>query len=39
MSMAAELGEGFWLVSEARETHITPRHASQAFFYGVFRRR
>jgi SAM-dependent methyltransferase len=38
-SMAAELGEGFSLVNQARETHSTPWNTSQAFFYGVFRRR
>ncbi len=37
-SMAADLGEGFSLIREARETHTTPWDASQAFFYGVFRR-
>ncbi|HKM52062.1 MAG: class I SAM-dependent methyltransferase [Isosphaeraceae bacterium] len=37
-SMAAELGEVFSLVREARETHTTPWGSSQAFFYGVFRR-
>jgi 2-polyprenyl-3-methyl-5-hydroxy-6-metoxy-1,4-benzoquinol methylase len=37
-SMAAELGEGFSLVNQARETHSTPWNTSQAFFYGVFRR-
>ncbi len=37
-SMAAELGEGFSLVREARETHTAPWGSSQAFFYGVFRR-
>lgn len=37
-SMAAELGEGFSLVREARATHTTPWGSSQAFFYGVFRR-
>lgn len=37
-SMAAELGEGFSLVNEARETHTTPWNTSQPFFYGVFRR-
>ena len=37
-SMAAELGEGFSLIKEARETHTTPWNTSQAFFYGVFRR-
>jgi 2-polyprenyl-3-methyl-5-hydroxy-6-metoxy-1,4-benzoquinol methylase len=37
-TMAAELGEAFSLVKEARETHTTPSGASQAFFYGVFRR-
>jgi hypothetical protein len=36
--MTAELGEGFSLIRQARETHTTPRNASQAFFYGVFRR-
>jgi ubiquinone/menaquinone biosynthesis C-methylase UbiE len=37
-SMAAELGEGFSLVGQAREMHTTPWNTSQAFFYGVFRR-
>jgi 2-polyprenyl-3-methyl-5-hydroxy-6-metoxy-1,4-benzoquinol methylase len=37
-SMAAELGEGFSLTREARETHATPWNTPQAFFYGVFRR-
>jgi ubiquinone/menaquinone biosynthesis C-methylase UbiE len=37
-SMVAELGEGFSLIQEARETHTTPWNTSQAFFYGVFRR-
>lgn len=37
-SMAAELGEGFSLVREARETHKTPWGSPQPFFYGVFRR-
>jgi 2-polyprenyl-3-methyl-5-hydroxy-6-metoxy-1,4-benzoquinol methylase len=37
-SMAAELGEGFSLTREARETHATPWDTPQAFFYGVFRR-
>ena len=37
-TMGAELGEGFSLVREARETHNTPWGSSQAFFYGVFRR-
>ena len=37
-SMAAELDEGFSLIRQARETHTTPWNASQAFFYGVFRR-
>lgn len=37
-TMGAELGEGFSLVREDRETHTTPWGASQAFFYGVFRR-
>jgi 2-polyprenyl-3-methyl-5-hydroxy-6-metoxy-1,4-benzoquinol methylase len=37
-TMAAELGEGFSLVKEAREAHTTPSGSSQAFFYGVFRR-
>ena len=35
-TMGAELGEGFSLVREARETHTTPWGSSQAFFYGVF---
>jgi SAM-dependent methyltransferase len=38
-TMAAELGEGFSLVMEARETHTTPWGSPQPFFYGVFRRR
>jgi SAM-dependent methyltransferase len=37
-TMGAELGGGFSLVREARETHTTPWGSSQAFFYGVFRR-
>jgi SAM-dependent methyltransferase len=37
-SLASELGEGFSLVREARETHTTPWGSSQPFFYGVFRR-
>jgi 2-polyprenyl-3-methyl-5-hydroxy-6-metoxy-1,4-benzoquinol methylase len=37
-TMGAELGEGFSLVREDRETHITPWGSSQAFFYGVFHR-
>jgi len=37
-TMGAELGEGFSLVREDRETHTTPWGSSQAFFYGVFRR-
>jgi hypothetical protein len=38
-TMGAELGEGFSLVREARERHTTPWGSSQAFFYGVFRRK
>jgi SAM-dependent methyltransferase len=38
-SMAAELGESFWLVKHASETHTTPWGSRQAFFYGAFRRR
>jgi 2-polyprenyl-3-methyl-5-hydroxy-6-metoxy-1,4-benzoquinol methylase len=38
-TLGAELGEDFSLVREARETHTTPWGSSQAFFYGVFRRR
>ena|SRR5689334_18556605 len=37
-SLASELGEGFSLVREARETHATPWGSRQAFFYGVFKR-
>lgn len=37
-TLSAELGGGFSLVREARETHTTPWGSSQAFFYGVFRR-
>lgn len=36
-SLADELGEGFSLVREARETHTTPWGSSQPFFYGVFK--
>ena len=39
VTMGAELGEGFSLAREAREIHTTPWGSSQAFFYGVFRRR
>jgi SAM-dependent methyltransferase len=38
-SLASELGEGFSIVREARETHTTPWGSLQAFIYGVFRRR
>jgi SAM-dependent methyltransferase len=38
-TMAAELGEDFSLIREARETHVTPWSSPQAVFYGVFRRR
>jgi 2-polyprenyl-3-methyl-5-hydroxy-6-metoxy-1,4-benzoquinol methylase len=38
-SLAAELGDDFVLMEEARETHTTPWGSSQPFFYGVFRRR
>jgi SAM-dependent methyltransferase len=37
-SLASELGEGFSLVKEARETHTTPWGSSQAFVYAVFRK-
>jgi 2-polyprenyl-3-methyl-5-hydroxy-6-metoxy-1,4-benzoquinol methylase len=37
-SLATELGKGFSLDREARETHATPRGPAQRFFYGVFRR-
>jgi SAM-dependent methyltransferase len=37
-TMGIELGEGFSLVREAKETHTTPWGSSQPFFYGVFRR-
>jgi hypothetical protein len=37
-SMASELGEGFSLVREAREMHMTPSGSPQAFWYGVFKR-
>ena len=37
-TMGTELGEGFSLVIDARETHTTPSGKSQSFFYGVFRR-
>jgi SAM-dependent methyltransferase len=38
-SLASELGEGFSIVREARETHTTPWGPLQAFIYRVFRRR
>jgi SAM-dependent methyltransferase len=38
-AMGAEFGEDFSLVREATEAHRTPSGSSQAFFYGVFRRR
>jgi SAM-dependent methyltransferase len=37
-SLASELGEGFSLVREARETHTTPWGSPQPFIYGVFKR-
>jgi SAM-dependent methyltransferase len=37
-SLATELGEAFFFVREAKETHTTPLGSAQAFFYGVFRR-
>jgi len=37
-SLAAEFGDGFSLVREARETHLTPLGSPQPFFSGVFRR-
>jgi hypothetical protein len=36
--LECELGEGFSLIREARETHTTPWGSSQPFFYGVFKR-
>jgi SAM-dependent methyltransferase len=38
-TITAELGRGFTLVKQARETHTTPSGSSQAFFYGAFQRR
>jgi hypothetical protein len=38
-TLAGERGEAFSLIRDARETHTTPWNSSQAFFYGVFRRR
>jgi ubiquinone/menaquinone biosynthesis C-methylase UbiE len=38
-TMQAELGQRFSLIREVKETHTTPWDSSQAFFYGVFRRR
>jgi SAM-dependent methyltransferase len=38
VTIAAEFGQGFLLIREARETHITPSGSSQAFFYGVLAR-
>jgi SAM-dependent methyltransferase len=37
-SLEAELGEGFLLNRQARETHSTPWGSPQAFIYGVFAR-
>lgn len=37
-SLAAELGPGFRLVEQARETHVTPWHAPQSFTWTAFRR-
>jgi 2-polyprenyl-3-methyl-5-hydroxy-6-metoxy-1,4-benzoquinol methylase len=37
-SLGAELGEGFLLMREASELHITPGGSAQSFFYGVFLR-
>lgn len=37
-ALASELGEGFALVSEARETHAAPSGSPQPFVYAVFRR-
>jgi SAM-dependent methyltransferase len=37
-SLASELGGGFSLVREAKETHATPWGSSQPFVYGVFKR-
>lgn len=36
--LGAELGEGFELIREARESHATPWGSAQAFFYGLYRR-
>jgi hypothetical protein len=38
LSLATELGKGFSLAREAKETHATPRGSAQPFFYGVFTR-
>lgn len=37
-SLEAELGEGFLLRKESRETHTTPWGSLQPFIYGVFER-
>jgi SAM-dependent methyltransferase len=37
-SLAEELGEGFSLIDQVREMHITPWNSAQAFFCGVLRR-
>lgn len=37
-ALAAELGQGFRLVDERRETHRTPSGAEQLFAWSVFRR-
>lgn len=37
-TLAAELGDGFSLLTATREKHTTPWGIAQAFFYGVFLR-
>jgi hypothetical protein len=37
-TLASELGAGFRLVKEARESHLTPWGSAQPFVYGVFQR-
>jgi 2-polyprenyl-3-methyl-5-hydroxy-6-metoxy-1,4-benzoquinol methylase len=38
-SLAAEFGDAFTLVREAKETHITPAGVGQEFVFGLFRSR
>lgn len=37
-SLTAELGDGFWLLKEVPEVHVTPRGKSQSFMYAMLLR-